>query len=72
MTHRKLIWKELRQRPTAMVTCLLSIALGVTALVAIRNVTIYSELAVSSQMEALGANVLLLPVPGNCPIPGGS
>jgi putative ABC transport system permease protein len=61
MTPSKLIWKEIRQRPTAMVTCLLSIALGVTALVAIRNVTVYSELAVSSQMEALGANVLLLP-----------
>jgi putative ABC transport system permease protein len=61
MTPNKLIWKEIRQRPTAMVTCLLSITLGVTALVAIRSVTIFSELAVSSQMEALGANVLLLP-----------
>lgn len=61
MTLTKLIWRELRQRPTAMLTCLLSITLGVTALVAIRSVTIYSELAVSSQMEALGANVLLLP-----------
>ena len=61
MTLSKLVWKELRQRPTAMATCLLSITLGVTALVAIRSVTIYSEMAVSSQMEALGANVLLLP-----------
>lgn len=61
MTPNKLIWKEIRQRPTAMITCLLSITLGVTALVAIRNVTIFSERAVSTQMEALGANVLLLP-----------
>jgi len=61
MTPNKLIWKELRQRPTAMATCLLSITLGITALVAIRSVTIYSERAVSTQMEALGANVLLLP-----------
>jgi putative ABC transport system permease protein len=61
MTTNKLIWKELRQRPTAMVTCLLAIALGVTALVAIRSVTLFSERAVAVQMEALGANVLLLP-----------
>ena len=40
MTANKLIWKELWQRPTAMVTCLLAITLGVTALVAIRSVTI--------------------------------
>ena len=38
-----------------MVTCLLSITLGVTALVAIRSVTIFSEQAVATQMEALGA-----------------
>lgn len=61
MTPNKLIWKELRQRPTAMVTCLLSITLGVMALVAIRSVTIFSEQEVAAQMEALGANVLLLP-----------
>lgn len=61
MTPNKLIWKELWQRPTAMVTCLLAITLGVTALVAIRSVTLYSERAVAHQMEALGANVLLLP-----------
>lgn len=61
MTANKLIWKELWQRPTAMVTCLLAITLGITALVAIRSVTLYSEAAVAQQMEALGANVLLLP-----------
>jgi putative ABC transport system permease protein len=44
-----------------MVTCLLAITLGVTALVAIRSVTFFSERAVAEQMEALGANVLLLP-----------
>lgn len=61
MTPTKLIWKEIRQRPTAMVTCLLSITLGVTALVAIRSVTIFSEQEVATRMEALGANILLLP-----------
>jgi putative ABC transport system permease protein len=61
MTPTKLIWKELWQRPAAMVTCLLAIALGVTALVAIRSITTYSEAAVAQQMSDLGANVLLLP-----------
>src|SRR6185436_11561927 len=58
---RKLIWKELRQRPTAMATCLLAISLGVTALVAIRSVTIFSEKTVANQMQDLGANILLVP-----------
>ncbi|MEX0641670.1 MAG: FtsX-like permease family protein [Pirellulales bacterium] len=61
MTPNKLIWKELWQRPTAMITCLLAITLGVTALVAIHSVTVYSQQAVAHKLEALGANVLLLP-----------
>lgn len=61
MSPNKLIWKELFQRPTAMVTCLLSITLGITALVAIRSVTVFSERAVARQLESLGANILLLP-----------
>lgn len=61
MTPTSLILKELWQRPTSMVTCLLAITLGVTALVAIRSVTVYSEAAVSKQMSDLGANMLLLP-----------
>jgi putative ABC transport system permease protein len=65
MTPNKLIWKELWQRPTAMATCLLAITLGVAALVAIRSVTLFSERAVAEQMEALGANVLLLPQAGS-------
>ena len=65
MTTNKLIWKELWQRPTAMATCLLAIVLGVTALVAIRSVTIYSEKTVAQQMSELGANILLLPKDAN-------
>jgi putative ABC transport system permease protein len=48
-----------------MATCLLAITLGVAALVAIRSVTLFSERAVAIQMEALGANVLLLPQAGS-------
>lgn len=61
MNSTKLVWKELWQRPTAMITCLMAITLGVTALVAIRSVTVHSEQAVAHKLEALGANVLLLP-----------
>jgi putative ABC transport system permease protein len=56
-----LIGKEMGARPVPMLTCLLAILLGVTALVAIRTVTHYSELAVAQEMDALGANVLILP-----------
>jgi putative ABC transport system permease protein len=56
-----LVWQEIRQRPTAMLTGLLTIALGTAALVAIRNVTYFSERAVARELEALGANVLVLP-----------
>jgi len=61
MTIKSLIWKELRERPISVTTCLLAISLGVAALVAIRSVTVFSESAVSKQLENLGANVLLLP-----------
>ena len=56
-----LIRKELWERPVPMLTCLLAILLGVTALVAIRTVTVFSELAVAREMDSLGANVLILP-----------
>lgn len=56
-----LVWKEIRERPTALLTGLLTITLGTAALVAIRNVTFFSEKAVAKELEALGANVLVLP-----------
>jgi putative ABC transport system permease protein len=56
-----LISKEMGERPVPMFTCLLAILLGVTALVAIRTVTHYSERAVAREMDSLGANVLILP-----------
>lgn len=61
MNFFHLVWHEIRQRPTAMLTGLLTIALGTAALVAIRNVTYFSERAVARELEALGANVLVLP-----------
>jgi len=61
MNWRTLIWKELWQRPTAMLTSLIAVALGVTALVAIQNITVFSEGEIARRMENLGANVLVLP-----------
>lgn len=61
MNLRSFVWKELRERPTAMVAGLLAIFLGVAALVAIRHVTVFSEREVAHQLETLGANILILP-----------
>jgi len=56
-----IVWKELRERPTAMITGALTIFLGVAALVAIRHVSVFSEREVAHQLETLGANILILP-----------
>jgi putative ABC transport system permease protein len=61
MRLRTLIWRELVQRPAAMTVGVLVILLGVAALVAVLNVTDASEKAVSRELDALGANVLILP-----------
>lgn len=61
MRLRHILFKELRERPTAMLTSLLAVVLGVTAFVAIRTVNVASEEAVSEKLTALGANVLMLP-----------
>jgi putative ABC transport system permease protein len=58
---RNLIWRELAERTAAMAVCVLVILLGVAALVAVLNVTDASEKAVARELDALGANVLILP-----------
>ena len=61
MNPRSIVWKELWQRPTAMVASLLAILLGVAALVAIRHVTVFSQQEIGRQLDSLGANILILP-----------
>lgn len=61
MNLRSLVWREMRERPWAMLTSTLAILLGVTALVAIRHVTVFSEKEVGRKLESLGANLLVLP-----------
>jgi putative ABC transport system permease protein len=61
MRLRTLIAKEMWERLAPALTCGLAILLGVTALVAVRTVTVHAELAVAHELDALGANVLVLP-----------
>jgi len=61
MTLRTIVWKEIWQRPSAVVTCVLAILFGVAALVAIRHITVFSEQEVGRQLQSLGANILVLP-----------
>lgn len=61
MKLRTLVWRELFERRSQMLTCFLAIFLGITTVVAIKNVTYYSEKAVAREMDSLGANVLVLP-----------
>ncbi len=61
MKLRTLVWRELFERKSQMLTCFLAILLGITTVVAIKNVTHYSEMAVAREMDSLGANVLVLP-----------
>jgi len=61
MKLRTLVWRELFERKSQMLTIFLGIFLGITAVVAIKNITFYSERAVARELDTLGANVLVLP-----------
>lgn len=56
-----LVWRELAVRRGAFVTGLLAVMCGVAAVVGIHTVSTSSEQAVKREMEALGANILILP-----------
>ncbi len=56
----KIVWKELFQRKHQVITGFLAILLGITVIVAIKNITYYSEKAVAKELDALGANILVL------------
>ncbi|MCX6122318.1 MAG: FtsX-like permease family protein [Ignavibacteriales bacterium] len=61
MKIRKLVFKETFQRGNQLVTSLTAITLGIAVIVGIKNISVYSEKAVSRELDALGANVLILP-----------
>ena len=61
MRLRTLVWRELFERKNQLLTGLLAVLLGITVIVAIKNITFFSEKAVARQLDTLGANVLILP-----------
>ncbi len=61
MKLQTLVWREIFERKNQLATSFLAIFLGITAIVAIKNITFYSEQAVSRELDALGANILVLP-----------
>ena len=61
MKLRTIVWREIFERKNQLATSFLAIFLGITAIVAIRNVTYYSQKAVARELDALGANILILP-----------
>ena len=61
MRIRTLVWREFFERKNQLVTGFLAILIGITAIVSIKNITFYSEKAVARELDALGANILVLP-----------
>lgn len=61
MRMRTLVWREIFERKNQLATSFLAVVLGITAIVAIKNITFYSEKAVARELDSLGANVLVLP-----------
>lgn len=61
MKLHTLIFKEILQRNNQLISSLLAIVLGIAIVVGINNITIFSEKAVSEELGALGANILILP-----------
>ena len=61
MDLKTLVWREFFERKNQLVTGFLAVLLGITVIVSIKNITFYSEKAVARELDALGANILILP-----------
>ncbi len=61
MRLRTLVWREIFERKNQLATSFLAILLGITVIVSIKNISFYSEKAVAKELDALGANILILP-----------
>lgn len=61
MKTQHLVLKELIQRSNQLFTSLLAITLGIAIIVGIKNITFFSEKALARELDALGANILILP-----------
>lgn len=56
-----IVWRELWERKNQLATSFLAVTLGAAAIVAVYNISYYTEEKVNKDMKALGANVLVLP-----------
>jgi len=61
MRLRTLVWRELFERKNQLATSFVAILLGISVIVSIKNITFYSEKAVARELDALGANIMILP-----------
>jgi len=61
MKIHQIVFKEMLQRGNQIMFSLLAITLGIAVIVGIKNITIFSEKAVSRELDTLGANILVLP-----------
>lgn len=61
MRLSSIIFKELFERRSQLITSFIAIVLGITVIVGIRTITHFSEKAVARELDNLGANVLILP-----------
>ncbi len=56
-----IVLREILERKSQMMMSFFAIFLGITAVVAIKNISYFSEKAVERELDTLGANVLILP-----------
>lgn len=61
MTPLGLVLREMFERKHQLATSFVAIVASITAIVAIQTVTHHSERAVAKELDALGANILVLP-----------
>jgi putative ABC transport system permease protein len=56
-----MLFKEIFLKKNRLFSGLLAVTLGVAVIVAIKNISFYSEKKISSELDTLGANILILP-----------
>lgn len=61
MTLNKIVWIELMNKKSRLISSLTAITIGIGVIVAIRTINVYSEKAVAVKLDNLGANILVLP-----------
>lgn len=61
MNLLKLVWIELWNKKSQLISSLMAIVIGIGVIVGIRTINVYSEKAVAVKLDNLGANILVLP-----------